>query len=536
MVDGARKQGKREKREKADRSARCTSERFACNVLVGRALLQFADGVQDLKARDCFDALERYLYGPSGDRVLLLFGLQGTGKTTLLRQAIARMSPEDLRRCACIKTAPSDGMDQLNRAVKTLNSLDYRYVFLDAVTLAEDFIDSAALFSDVYAAQGMKLVLSGKDSLGFWFALHEELYDRAYTIQTTYIPYREYSRLLGRRGIDGYLRCGGTLWTGEKNGEDQAIVQSEISFGDGESPRRYIETAISRNIQHSLACYQRGNHFRHLRDLYYANRLADAITLVVEDMSGAYLLDVLTRRKSMRAWDPTLQFDRETVTACLEAILETRHQELRDMGAAEAQVREIREYLQALDLFADCPMETRGLGTEPQTNVLFTQPGLRYCQAQALVQELMRDKAFAAVPERERNVVCDWILEAVRECLLEDIVLLGTGKAAKAHQKVFRLQFSQGAYDMVVYDRTRACCAIYEITRSDKVSPEYFADAEMLRKTEYQYGPAVRRWVLYRGPTLPAPVDGLSYCNVEEYLEALPEIAFDEMPGNSSPT
>lgn len=33
----------------------------------------------------------------------------------------------------------------------------------------EDFIDGAALFSDVYAACGMKIVLSGTDSLGFYF-------------------------------------------------------------------------------------------------------------------------------------------------------------------------------------------------------------------------------------------------------------------------------------------------------------------------------------------------------------------------------
>ena len=39
--------------------------------------------------------------------------------------------------------------------------------FIDEVTLMPDFIDSAALFSDIYAAQGMKIVLSGTDSLGF---------------------------------------------------------------------------------------------------------------------------------------------------------------------------------------------------------------------------------------------------------------------------------------------------------------------------------------------------------------------------------
>ena len=50
-------------------------------------------------------------------------------------------------------------------------------MFIDEVTLLNDFIEGAALFSDVFAASGMKIVLSGTDSLGFMFTGDEELYD-----------------------------------------------------------------------------------------------------------------------------------------------------------------------------------------------------------------------------------------------------------------------------------------------------------------------------------------------------------------------
>ena len=46
----------------------------------------------------------------------------------------------------------------------------FRYVFIDEVTLLSDFIEGAALFSDIFASSGMKIVLSGTDSLGFLFA------------------------------------------------------------------------------------------------------------------------------------------------------------------------------------------------------------------------------------------------------------------------------------------------------------------------------------------------------------------------------
>ena len=71
---------------------------------------------------------------------------------------------------------------------------------------------------------------------------------------------------------------------------------------------------------------------------------------------------------------------------------------------------------------------------------------------------------------------------------------------------------------------------------STQIVPEqrrHLTDAEMLDQTEHRFGPVVGRWVL-RGPSLSTLEDGVSYRNVEEYLEALPEIAFDEVPGGGT--
>ena len=142
---------------------------FETSVIIGERLLALTKGVKNWGKRDCFRQLQAYLNSEETDRVCLVFGLRRTGKTTMLGKLL---------------------------------DLGYEYVFIDEVTLMPDFIDSAALFSDIYAAQGMKIVLSGTDSLGFWFALHQELYDRAVTIHTSFIPFREHSRLLGIDSID----------------------------------------------------------------------------------------------------------------------------------------------------------------------------------------------------------------------------------------------------------------------------------------------------------------------------------------------
>ena len=121
------------------------------DITIGKELAAVAQKSKALASRDCFEQLEMYLHGRSHDRVCLLFGLLQTGKNTMLRQAIGRMTKEDLSRIAYIKARRTDNMAMMNRDLKKLFNAGFRYVFIDEVTLMEDFIDSAALFSDVFA-------------------------------------------------------------------------------------------------------------------------------------------------------------------------------------------------------------------------------------------------------------------------------------------------------------------------------------------------------------------------------------------------
>ena len=319
------------------------------DITIGKELAAVAQKSKALASRDCFEQLEMYLHGRSHDRVCLLFGLLQTGKNTMLRQAIGRMTKEDLSRIAYIKARRTDNMAMMNRDLKKLFNAGFRYVFIDEVTLMEDFIDSAALFSDVFATMGMKIVLSGTDSLGFWLAMDEELYDRAKSIHTTFIPYREYSRLLGIDSIDEYIRYGGTLRAGELAFDDEDVNAQDASFRDDESTRRYIDTAICKNIQHSLACYGSGGHFRHLYSLYEAGELTSAINRIIEDMNHRFLISVLTddflshdlrltaanlrkERDPEKRTEALDAIDTEAVTQRLMELLDIRNKEEQSIG------------------------------------------------------------------------------------------------------------------------------------------------------------------------------------------------------------
>lgn len=520
---------------------------FETSVIIGKGLEAMSQGVKNWELRDCFDQLEGYLYGKEYDRVCLVFGLRRTGKTTMLRQAIGRMTKENLSRTAYIKARRNDNMAMMNRDLKKLFDAGFRYVFIDEVTLMEDFIDSAALFSDVFAAMGMKIVLSGTDSLGFWLAMDQELYDRAKPIHTTFIPYREYSRLLGIDSIDEYIRYGGTLRAGELAFDDEDVNAQDASFRDDESTRRYIDTAICRNIQHSLACYEAGGHFRHLYSLYEAGELTSAINRIIEDMNHRFLISVLTddfrshdlrltaanlrkERDPEKRTDVLDRVDTEAVTRRLMELLDIRNKEEQSIGITPAHIAEIKQYLAALELIVDCPIETTEPETKPLEHILFTQPGMRYCQAQALVHVLLKDPQFSELSEYEKTRVSDRILEEVRGRMMEDIVLLETMKAADRDHRIFKLQFEVGEFDMVIYDQKENCCDIFEIKHSSTQVPlqyRHLMDEDKCRRTEKRFGTIRGRYVLYRGEDIQME-NGVQYRNVESYLKELPDFEMQQ--------
>ena len=178
---------------------------FSTYVRVGEQLDSMAATVAKYKKRACYTVVHDYVFGEQQDKVFILYGLRRTGKTTLIRQTILNMKPEERRKAAFIQIKSSDTLSDINTDLKTLEAQGYQYIFIDEVTLIEDFIEGAALFSDIYAGSGMKLVLSGTDSLGFIFTKHEQLYDRCVMLHTTFIPYREFENVLGISGIDNYI-------------------------------------------------------------------------------------------------------------------------------------------------------------------------------------------------------------------------------------------------------------------------------------------------------------------------------------------
>ena len=518
---------------------------FETNVLLDSDLRALSEPVVGWKTRDEFQRILDFVRGSQADRVLLVYGLRRTGKTTMLRQVILNLSEDELKHTAYIKINSGDTIGALDRDLKMLRGRGVRIVLVDEVTLLENFIDCASMFSDIHAALGMKIVFSGTDSLGFWFASHNELYDRELTVHTTFIPFCEHVRLLGTDDIDTYIEYGGTLKIGDRRFGHADARREEASFRDDESARFYVDTAIARNIQRSLRCFRRGGEFRHLQTLEDAGELTNAINRIVEDMNHRFVLKVLTEDfKShdlgsasdllIKSKDPERQMDLRAevdvgmVTGKLMEILDIRNRSACRADVSEDAVREIRAYLQALDLVAE--VDERIVGETPLRRTVFIQPGLRYAQAEALVFALRADPGFRAMARGCADAIVDCILQDVRGRMLEDLVVYET-KRARARggfpaDDVFKLKFPDGEFDMVVLDERRQTCRLFEIKHAlqrDDRQTRHLLDERKLAEAERLYGPVAERTVLYRGADEDIE-NGIRYRNVNSYLKSIPPL------------
>lgn len=160
---------------------------FKTTVRIGRGLKAQIEPTRKYRKRECIKELREYIFGETQDRVFIIYGLRRTGKTTMIRQILTELSDIEFKKAAFIQVRTKDTLADVDSDLRLLEEQGYKYVFIDEVTLTEDFIEGAAIFSDIYASSGMKIVLSGTDSLGFAFSKEEQLYDRCILRHTTFI-------------------------------------------------------------------------------------------------------------------------------------------------------------------------------------------------------------------------------------------------------------------------------------------------------------------------------------------------------------
>lgn len=503
---------------------------FFLDVRTGERLQKFVSPVSLWKKRSSFANLESYVHGDNDGRVFVLYGLRRVGKSTLMRQVISCMDSDELKCTAYIQVQKYNTLTQLRHDLRLLEDRGFTYMFIDEVTWLEDFIECASLFSDWFCQNGMKIVLSGTDSLSFLFAEDEQLYDRCFIEHMTFIPFREAQDILGFESVDEFLKHGGLMST---SGREYGSLPSFRSVDD---VNEYVDRAVASNIQHSLRYYREGSHFRNLEELYLKGELTGAVNRVVEDMNHRCALEVLEKtfsssdlaisRRNFRR-DGTLnsdileRIDLESFTRRLKEKLDILDSKERTVKLEQIHADEIGQYLKRLDLFVEVEEVFLPFRGRSRMKTLVAQPALRWWQADALIKTILADDAFSSLDFDTLRAVTGRVECELLGRMLEERILLET-MMAKPMSRTVKVLFDVGEIDMVVQHRKDSGgCSLFEIKHGREVSASqrrHILDEVKCAMVEHFFGPVLGRFVIYNGPDL--EVGSVHYRNAALWLNS----------------
>lgn len=468
--------------------------------------------------RDCIVDLNKYMNDASSRKVCCVYGLRRTGKTILMLQSLLDLHREDI---AFMMVSSKDSMNSVVQKISQLVSSGIENIYIDEITNAVGFLDGVSILADGYTAMGVHIVISGTDSYMLDIASKSELYDRMFKINTTYISYKEFKRLVRNIDVMDYIRLGGVL------------VPS--TFYSEDSTRDYISTSITDNIIKSLERTS-SSRYREIKSLNQKGLLRKVIEQAVKNTNTRLLATMLTAPyedgigSAMQMLGNTLgitdTFDEEEVYQRLrEALGVDKEISLLEANGCMDELTDFLEELGVLRTYNRYTYGRKKSRTPVDEISLFVQPGLRYRQTLILIESLMKTPSFYNLSAQARERLHNKIIEDVEGQILEQVVIIDSlMRYEKAGVEVWQFRYNDGSREIDMVLKTGDNLVLYEIKRSDKqVDKQYrhLVSKEVADVLNYTLGGNVKeRIVLYNGKSSDIAVNDtcVHYRNISAYL------------------
>lgn len=500
--------------------------------------------VKQKKKRDAYDKVLDFI---NSDRcrdgaVGVIYGLRRTGKTTIMEQVMT--DNIDKFSFEFWEATRTDTMDDVYACLD--NAVDNKVdcVFIDEITNVPDFIDNAALLADIYAKDGLRIILSGTDSLSFVFAENSNLYGRTETISTTYIPFEEHCRVLGTEDMDDYISYGGLMKKG--------LTKEDRIVHDYQSACRYLDDAVSGNISRSIQCLARYSNNAELSSIPFSEMIA-VIEKMVEKYSGVLNIELANEQlkkvvlsfptdkkefkelegdevfKTLRADKPfiTKEFakeinaDAQITHKWNEEMISRLENELIRLGFISATNNQ--EFIYDDNL---------GWRSNPvYKDYYLIQPAIKYYHLKKALEFVELNEHYNNLSEAGKQLVMDKLDTKIRGDMTEQIVVFETSKAIPSDRFfVCKVSFSnsdpnkeKGEYDMLIYDRKENSYFAFEIKHTtEPYSRQYdhLLNKNFKRVVDYKYGDKENVSVLYNGKPFKTP-SGVLYLNISDFIKEI---------------
>ncbi len=497
--------------------------------------------------RDIFPELEDFmLNSPRGtDRICALYGLRRTGKTEMMMQCIDRMDEKDKKESAYVLIEKPTYIAYLKKCLSKLMKEGIRNIFIDEITAIEDFQAGCSTLSDYYSRMGCHIAIAGTNSLGIMLASHSSLYDRVDFINTTHVPYAEFSRLLGGKTMDDYIKYGGTL--------------TDSQYKSMQSRDEYLNKYIVGNILHSLEDGAEGrSYWCTVVDLYGRDEVASVINKMINKFSYNVTLGAINknyangpshaiiRGGSLPEYEDIVKL--EEIDAGVKGELRIKDKGEMETTLTPVYLEGVKDYLRDLGLLTDIPeysslkYDIKAKGME-----ILNQPGMIYAHAEALIDQLMDDASWEpGTTKEQKDTFRERTDNYVKGEILERTALLETYQALTQvpNQRYYVTQISvdrdtkgvsyggkPAEADLAVVDCRLMCTYLFEIKHSSEPLPDsqakHLRNREFLGFVEGNFAPVRNIAVVYCGPSCEAPAeDGqvVQYLNAEEFMTDIHEM------------
>lgn len=434
--------------------------------------------IKNLKERFAVKKIKNFIENDKNifGKILVLYGLQRTGKTTMMEQVVKFYNKT--KKCAFYEITTNDDMDSIKQCLFSEKLKGTEIICFDEITRAEDFIENSSMLPDIFAKENMKILVTGDDSLGFVLAEKTELFDRTERIRTTYISYVEYNQVLNKTDIDDYILHGGVMYSGECN----------YQIKDYETAKKYLDGAVAENIYRSINQDSCENPLKKFA--------LNEIKIIIEKLVEFYCENIKTK-------DIQEEFKNTSVT--------------------DEIIKIIKQYLAEIDLLSSVKHKefhyTESLEweeTPEKREIYFVQPAIKFFHLQKLNVISNAEKSFTSLNTDEK----------IKSLMLQEIILFDTTKDLPASRYyVCKISFFQedkkvGNYDMLVYDKIDNKHWLFEIKNSiDNIENQenHLTNKVFNDVMEEKFGKCASKIILYKGISRLSN-SNILYINISDFL------------------
>lgn len=491
------------------------------------------------------------------DTILVLNGLYGTGKRTILYQILReyKNKEEYKNKTLLYKVEPTDTMDDIYDILEKNDKRNkIQIIGFENITDVKDFVDNSACLADIYAQYRILIIVTGNNSLEFTLADDRELFDRTKMIFTNYISYTIQNSLT-KININNYIKYGGILkenlitdYNSYKEYTNKYIVNNIIE--SIEKPK-YNKTEVFDEIPNNLLkniifemleiysgffnknlliedLNNKNNNLNKLEKQDYINFAFDKTIFPKYSYSGKIkdnffdnLLNKINKNNSINKSD---------IYYALK-YLKKYFYEMKILGQIKVKTyKYIKDKnKQVIELYWPTRKVNVKWDFDVKKEFCLTQPIFKYFNLQKKLEFIDNDKFEYFLKNKltteTKQGLKDKLLKNIELSILKQITIFDITNSLKNIHEIFKLEFIKDkrkidTFDFLFITDNDYDYYLFKVINSTEIKDDFIQSKSIIKAINL-HDENLTKIVLYKGNTFINCQNDIMYFNIEEFLIAV---------------